>query len=77
MTARRVIRALARYSLLPEILDLLYWVAAIVILIQIARALGDNWILLTIALALYCAGIVAAYFAISKGIQRFVDSERE
>ncbi|BDC51874.1 hypothetical protein F183_A41890 [Bryobacterales bacterium F-183] len=71
MEIKRAIRAFFRYTLLDQVFEFVYWIAALAGLVLLGS--GSNTPLLIAGMVAYGVAIVVVYFAIVRRLKKFFD----
>ncbi|MBI4903971.1 MAG: hypothetical protein HY820_10070 [Acidobacteria bacterium] len=68
MDARKIIRGIVRWLLIDQVIEFVYWIAALVGLVKLGSTL-DSTTMLVIVIPLYCVGVTAVYFFVLKKLK--------
>jgi len=71
MDARRLIRGIARWTLLDQILDFAYWIAVVVGLVLLGQRFEARPVMLGVVCVGYAAVAILLYFTVVRGLRRF------
>lgn len=77
MATKRAIRAFFKYTLLDQVFEFVYWIAALAGLVLLGAGdhspLAGNTPLLVVAIAVYCVAIVVVYFVAVRRLKKFFE----